>query len=51
VVFSSTDPYEEWDGNAGGKQAPFGVYAFRADMRDALTHERHEVSGHVTIIR
>ncbi|MFZ1618131.1 MAG: CotH kinase family protein [Flavobacteriales bacterium] len=51
VVFSSTDPYTEWDGMAGGKQVPFGVYAFRARMRDALTHDEHKVAGHVTVIR
>lgn len=51
VVFSSTDPFQPWDGTFGGKEIPFGVYAYRADMHDAITHEEHRVTGHVTIIR
>lgn len=51
VVFTSNDPYKEWDGKAGGQQAPFGVYAYRAKMHDAFTGKEHKIAGHVTIIR
>lgn len=51
VVFSSTDPYAEWDGKVNGKALPPQVFAYKAKMMEALTKERHEVVGHVTIIR
>ena len=27
-----------------------GVYAFKANMLEAITHEEHEAVGHVTIV-
>ena len=51
VVFTTTDPYAEWDGKVNGKALPPQVFAYKAKMMEALTKERHEVVGHVTIIR
>lgn len=50
VVFSSTDPFQEWDGTAGGSLVPLGVYAYRARMYDAIKGDKHNVSGHVTVV-
>jgi gliding motility-associated-like protein len=51
VVFSSSDPFEDWDGTMDGKKLPLGVYAYRADMHEAIDHDEHTVAGFVTIIR
>lgn len=49
-LFTSTDPFEEWDGTADGKLVPLGVYAYRAKLYDAITKDEHNVSGHVTVV-
>ena len=49
-LFTTDDPYEEWDGKAGGKLVPMGVYVYRARMFDAITKDEHHVSGHVSVI-
>ncbi|HRQ83548.1 MAG TPA: CotH kinase family protein [Flavobacteriales bacterium] len=49
-VFSSTDPYEEWDGTADGKKMPLGVYVFQANLREAFTKDNHEIRGTVTVV-
>lgn len=49
-LFTSTDPFEEWDGTVDGKLVPLGVYAYRAKMHDAITKDEHNVSGHVTVV-
>lgn len=51
VVYSTNNPWAEWDGTAGGKEVPVGVYAFRAYAVDAVKKDRHELFGHVTIVR
>jgi gliding motility-associated-like protein len=50
TVFTSTDPFEEWDGTFGGSLVPLGVYAYRSRMYDAITHKKHEANGHVTVV-
>ena len=50
-IYSSTDPWAEWDGEAGGKDVPVGVYAWRAYAVDAIKKDRYELFGHVTIVR
>lgn len=50
VMFSSTDPFEEWDGTLDGTLVPLGVYVYKAEMYDAITGDKHNVSGHVTVI-
>ncbi|MBS1944649.1 MAG: CotH kinase family protein [Bacteroidetes bacterium] len=50
-VFTSTDPYQEWDGTCGGKKVPPGVYGFRAKLREAIRKDPHEVRGFVTVVR
>ncbi len=50
-VFASTDPFEDWDGTSGGKPVPLGVYAYRAELHEAITGDPHDVAGYVTVIR
>lgn len=50
VMFTSTDPFQGWDGTLGGALVPLGVYAYRAEMYDAITGEKHNVTGHVTVV-
>ncbi|MCB0772420.1 MAG: CotH kinase family protein [Flavobacteriales bacterium] len=50
VVFTSTDPFAEWDGKAQGARVPLGIYPYRAKLREAITQERHEISGFVAVI-
>ncbi|MBX2983559.1 MAG: CotH kinase family protein [Flavobacteriales bacterium] len=49
-LFTSTDPFEDWDGKADGKTVPLGVYVYRASMQDAITLESHKVKGYVTVV-
>lgn len=48
-VFSSTDPFEEWDGTHNGDPVPMGVYVYRAKYREAFTKDWHEMMGHLTV--
>jgi gliding motility-associated-like protein len=50
-VFASEDPYRDWDGTFAGSKVPGGVYAFKAFVMEALTRKRHDVVGHVTVVR
>jgi gliding motility-associated-like protein len=49
-VFSTTDPYKEWDGTFDGERLPMGVYAFKANMLEGITRKEHEAVGHVTLV-
>lgn len=50
LVYSTTDPADGWDGSAGGRPAPDGVYAYRMGYR--LTYQKHRwVSGYITLLR
>lgn len=50
-LFASSDFHTGWDGNSGGSAIPTGVYTFRIQVRDALTHKRDILFGHVSLIR
>ena len=51
-LWTSTDPLEQWDGEAGGGPLPMGVYAYTTRMRDPCEPTNHLVSmGHVTLFR
>jgi len=51
VLYATNDPWAEWDGEAGGKDVPGGVYPWRAYAVDAIKKDRYELFGHVTIVR
>ena len=51
IIYRSTDPWEGWDGTAGGSNVPGGVYVFRAYAIDAIKNDTYELFGHVTIVR
>ena len=51
LVHETNDPFEGWDGQANGKDAPDGVYVFRVNVVDAIDNEDHELTGHVTLLR
>ena len=50
-LFQSTDPGKGWNGIVGGSVAPDGVYVYRAFVVDAISRERFELFGHVTLFR
>jgi gliding motility-associated-like protein len=50
-LLNTKDRSAGWDGTVGGLAAPNGVYVFRADLQDAISNERHEFQGHVTLFR
>lgn len=50
-IFTTTDPYMEWDGTFAGGEVQNDVYVYRINVRDALTHERSELFGFVTVLR
>ena len=50
-VFASADFHEAWDGRRAGTVLPPGVYAYRIELRDAVTHEKKELFGFVALVR
>jgi gliding motility-associated-like protein len=50
-VFLTDDQGKGWDGAYGGVPAQAGVYVFHAQVQDAISKERHEFMGHVTLLR
>lgn len=51
-LWSTIDPEEQWDGEAGGGQVPLGVYVYTMKMRDPCEPTNEITStGHVTIFR
>ena len=49
-VFTTTDPYEPWDGTSRGEMSPDGVYLFRMGYR--LPYQDHkQVQGSVVLLR
>ncbi len=51
VIMETEDPMNSWDGTVNGSLVPGGVFAFHASVREGISKERHEVYGHVTVIR
>ena len=51
LMFQSNDPNLPWDGSGSGGQIGVGVYAYRAFVIEGITKERHELFGHVTVVR
>lgn len=51
LMFQSNDPNLPWDGTGSGGQIGVGVYAYRAYVIEGITKERHELFGHVTVVR
>jgi gliding motility-associated-like protein len=51
VMFATNDPYEGWDGTFSGTPAPLGVYAFKTHIIEGITRDKHDLLGHVTLIR
>jgi gliding motility-associated-like protein len=52
LVFSTRDPALRWDGNLdGGIPAPVGVYVWKLTVKDAISGNRAEYMGHVTLVR
>ncbi|HPJ53516.1 MAG TPA: gliding motility-associated C-terminal domain-containing protein, partial [Flavobacteriales bacterium] len=51
-LFTSERPGEAWDGTfGGGAEVPVGVYVWKLVLRDAMTTDRMERVGHVTLVR
>ncbi len=51
LLFQSEDPNLPWDGTNGAGPVGAGVYAYRAYVIEGVTKERHEIFGHVTVVR
>ena len=53
LVFSTTDPYEAWNGgmNNDGEALPDGVYVWTLRAKDQFTPEKAELIGHVTLVK
>jgi gliding motility-associated-like protein len=50
TVFESTDPFEYWDGNINGQQAPSGVYYYFIATQDC-TGKPMQIKGIVSLLR
>lgn len=51
VVLESKDPSVSWDGSDASGKIREGVYVYRAYVMNAITKEREEIYGHVSVIR
>lgn len=51
VMYTTNNPRQGWDGSVGGSDAPLGVYAYRAHIVEGITRKKHDLTGHVTVIR
>lgn len=52
LVWSTTDPNEQWDGTTrGSTKVQDGVYAWKIRGRTYSKNQKFEVNGHVTVIR
>jgi gliding motility-associated-like protein len=53
VVFSTTDPYEPWEGRKqnSGEVLKSDVYAYRLLFGIQNTEVRREILGHVTLLK
>lgn len=49
VIWTTTDPHQGWDGTAGGRQVPLGVYAYYCRFRNGEGRELEE-RGTVTML-
>lgn len=49
-VFTTTDPYDTWDGTYLGQKVKDGVYVWQAKILD-LKDEEHLITGHVSVLR
>lgn len=49
VFWTTTDPEQGWDGTAGGRPAPLGIYAYYCRFRDGAGRE-FEKRGTVTML-
>lgn len=51
IVFESYDHTVGWDGTYGGKLVADNVFTWTIEVGDINNDERHEVNGHLTILR
>lgn len=54
IIYYTSDPEFEWDGNLNGRPLPEGVYVWRIDYKMKLadgSYEKREEKGSLTLIR
>lgn len=51
LVFETTNPKQGWDGKHHGKDAPQGTYVYKIVTRSETKNEKHEIVGHVNLLR
>lgn len=51
MIYQSAHSEARWDGTYNGKFVPEGVYIWRLRVRDAVTNEKYDMTGHVTLLR
>jgi gliding motility-associated-like protein len=51
LMWEAKDPRKGWDGTNGDEVVPPGVYAFRGKAIEAISKEKHDLVGHVSVIR
>ena len=51
VVFSSTDPYERWDGTFKDEELDQAVFHYVLDIKLFFENKPRQVKGNVTLIR
>lgn len=51
LIFTANSLSEQWDGTYAGLPCPDGVYTWKITYGDIFTDDRHELVGHVTLLR
>ena len=50
IIYTTTDPYDAWDGSVNGRMSPDGVYAYRVAYK--LPYQDHkEAVGSIVLLR
>lgn len=50
LIFSTTDPYRDWDGTYSGAASPIGVYVYKAEYQFPYQDAQTAI-GHISLVR
>jgi gliding motility-associated-like protein len=51
IIFKSTKPFEGWDGTHKGIKCKEDVYVWKLVVKSALSMDKYERKGHVSLMR
>lgn len=51
LIYETDDIEDGWDGTYMGTDAPVGTYVWRIETKEKFVNRRHEMTGHVNLLR